>query len=76
MVTKKLLLYSSKTMQFVLSIFCNLGIVKRKEVTYHMATSNRGLGSPNMSEEEKRRIQSEGGKASHGGGRKRSRGNS
>lgn len=35
-------------------------------------TSNRGLGSDNMSEEEKRRIQSEGGKAS-GGNFKRDR---
>lgn len=31
-------------------------------------TSNRGLGSDNMSEQTKHEIQSEGGKASHGGG--------
>lgn len=31
----------------------------------------RGLGSDNMSEEKKRKIQSMGGKASHSGGRKR-----
>lgn len=31
--------------------------------------AKRGLGSANMSDETKRRIQSEGGKASHGGGR-------
>lgn len=30
----------------------------------------RGLGSPNMDKETKRRIQSAGGRASHGGGRK------
>lgn len=32
----------------------------------------RGLGSPNMDPAKKRQIQSMGGKASHGGGRKRS----
>lgn len=31
--------------------------------------AKRGLGSENMSEETKRHIHSEGGKASHGGGR-------
>ncbi|HVX58511.1 MAG TPA: hypothetical protein VG964_02120 [Candidatus Saccharimonadales bacterium] len=30
-------------------------------------TSDRGLGSPNMSDEKKHEIQSKGGKASHGG---------
>lgn len=33
----------------------------------------RGLGSPNMDPAKKRQIQRQGGKASHGGGRKRSR---
>lgn len=33
-------------------------------------TSNRGLGSSKMSPAKKREIQSMGGKASHGGGRK------
>ena len=32
-------------------------------------TSNRGLGSDNMDPETKHEIQSEGGQASHGGGR-------
>jgi uncharacterized protein len=32
-------------------------------------TSNRGLGSDNMDEQTKKDIQSEGGRASHGGGR-------
>lgn len=36
-------------------------------------TSNRGLGSKNMSPATKYRIQSAGGKASHGGGRKKIR---
>lgn len=31
--------------------------------------AKRGLGSDNMSEDKKRQIQSEGGQASHGGGR-------
>lgn len=34
-------------------------------------TSNRGLGSKNMDPATKHRIQSAGGKASHGGGRTR-----
>ena len=34
-----------------------------------MATSDRGLGSPNMSEQEKDKIHSMGGQASHSGGR-------
>lgn len=33
--------------------------------------AKRGLGSPNMSEEAKKRIQRMGGEASHGGGRRR-----
>lgn len=33
-------------------------------------TANKGLGSKNIDPEVKRRIQSMGGKASHGGGRK------
>lgn len=35
-----------------------------------MATEDRGLGSPNMPEDKKHEIQSKGGQASHGGGRK------
>ena len=34
-------------------------------------TSNRGLGSKNMDPATKYRIQSAGGKASHGGGRRK-----
>ena len=34
--------------------------------------AKRGLGSPNMDPDKARQIHSDGGRASHGGGRKRS----
>lgn len=51
----------------ILTIHSILETLIRKEVS-GMA---RGLGSANMDPAKKRRIQSEGGKSSHGGGRPR-----